>query len=264
VAHRTFKLASPLMHGDDIHTFQRTINQQFRTWKVNNQIDEDGEYGSMTREATVQVVYGLGISRGELEHGVTPAVRIKIRNRDHRTQLELQREQERADWVRRFRRRFDGHGPKAAIAYARKHVGLTEIGQSNRGPLIDRWERFCSVIGAPWCGCFCNACLMAAGFPAQPFLRFCPWIEGRAKSGEGGWSWHSMSQARPGDLILYGAGTAEHVGLYVGSGVTIEGNTSSGTGGSQANGGGVYVRRRNFSNPGFPARGAARPPYRGR
>jgi hypothetical protein len=46
--------------------------------------------------------------------------------------------------------------------------------------------------------------------------------------------------------------------------VTYGGNTSSGDGGSQANGGGVFERRRNFGAPGFPARGVARPPYPGR
>lgn len=105
---------------------------------------------------------------------------------------------------------------------------------------------------------------MAAGFPTQPWLRFCPWIEGRARSGEGGWSWHGIGDARPGDLVLYGSRTADHVELYAGGGLTYGGNTSSGSAGSQANGGGVFARRRNFSDPGFPARGVARPPYHGR
>ena len=263
MSNRTFKLASPLMHGEDIRFHQKALNRVFREWNVNHQIDVDGEYGSLTREMTVKVVYGLGISRGELEHGITPAVRIKIRNRDRRSDLEHRRERARADWRRRLRRRYEGHGPKAAIAYARKHVNVAERPpNSNSGGIINTWLRMAGIGPAPWCGCFCNACLVAAGFPSQPWIRYCPWVEGKAKSGEGGWSWHSMGNAKPGDLILYGAGSAQHVGLYVGNGVTIEGNTSPGTGGSQANGGGVYVRRRNFGAPGFPARGAARPPWR--
>jgi cell wall-associated NlpC family hydrolase len=119
----------------------------------------------------------------------------------------------------------------------------------------------CEIIAAPWCGCFVNACLVAAGFPSQPWLRYCPSIEGRARSGDGGWSWHSIGRARPGDLVLYGNGIAQHVELYAGHGITYGGNTSSGTAGSQDNGGGVFARRRMFSDRAFPARGVARPPY---
>jgi hypothetical protein len=262
---RTFKLTSPPMHGRDVAYFQQTLNERFDAWDVGFHLDVDGEYGAHTRSATERVMYGLGIGQRELAHGVSPELRTKLRHPDRRTRDECARAVRRRDWLRRLRARYEGRGPAAAIAYARKHVGVCEQpASSNRGPLIDRWQRMCGVLGAPWCGCFCNAALVAAGFPSQPWMRYCPWIEGRARSGEGGWSWHSITQARPGDLVLYGRGMAEHVELYAGDGVTFGGNTSSGEAGSQSNGGGVFARRRDFSNPGFPARGVARPPYRGR
>jgi hypothetical protein len=43
--------------------------------------------------------------------------------------------------------------------------------------------------------------------------------------------------------------------------ITYEGNTSSGTGGSQSNGGGLFRRERNPHDASFPVRGYARPPY---
>jgi hypothetical protein len=265
MSNRTFKLSSPLMQGDDVAYFQRTLNERFHSWDVGFYLEVDGAYGSLTRSATERVMYGLGIARRELDHGVTPQLRIKLRHPDQRSHPELARATARRDWLRRLRHRFDGHGPAAAIAYARKFEGVTESpAGSNRGPRIDQWERMCDILGQPWCGCFCNACLVAAGFPSQPWLRYCPSIEGKARSREGGWSWHAISEARPGDLVLYGLGIAEHVELYAGGGVTYGGNTSSGSSGSQSNGGGVFKRQRSFHDPGFPARGVARPPYHGR
>lgn len=262
---RTFKLTSPLMEGRDIAHLQQTLNRRFARWHVAFRLDVDGAYGADTREATQRVVYGLGIPLRALDHGVSPELRIKLRQPERRSDEERARAAERTSWLRRMRKRFDGHGPDAAIAYARKHIGVTENPpNSNRGRLIDQWQRMCDISAAPWCGCFANACLVAGGFPSQSWLRYCPWIEARARSGEAGWSWHSVAQARPGDLVLFGSRIAQHVELYVGAGGTIGGNTSSGSSGSQDNGGGVFARRRNFSAPGFPARGVARPPYRGR
>jgi hypothetical protein len=253
------------MEGRDVAFFQRALNERYERWDVDFTVDVDGAFGSSTREATKTVLHGLGIAQQQMEHGVTPELRLKVRNPDRRNHAELARARERRDWLRRLRRLHEGHGPQAAIAYARKQVGVTESPpNSNRGRLIDHWQRMCHISGAPWCGAFVNACLVAAGFPSEPGLRYCPWIESHARSGQGGWSWHRIDRARPGDLVLYGRAIAQHVAIYVGNGQTIEGNTSSGPGGSQDNGGGVFRRRRNFGDPGFPARGVARPPYRGR
>jgi cell wall-associated NlpC family hydrolase len=54
----------------------------------------------------------------------------------------------------------------------------------------------------------------------------------------------------PGDLC-------DHVGVYVGDGKTVEGNTSGGTTGSQANGGGVFIRTR----PTYQVAAVVRPTY---
>jgi cell wall-associated NlpC family hydrolase len=62
-----------------------------------------------------------------------------------------------------------------------------------------------------------------------------------------------LEEAQKGDLVLMnwpGGNSVDHVGIaadrYRGNGLlaTVEGNTSSGPGGSQSNGGGVFKRTR--------------------
>jgi hypothetical protein len=268
---RTFNLTSPAMHGTDVERFQRDLNAELKRWHVPHQLDEDGVYGTVTRDTARSVCYGLGLKSPVMENGATPAIRLKVRHRKL-TAAELVRYRERDDWRRRYVRRFGGPDPAitAALAFARSMVGITESPpNSNRGPKIDGWERACGVFAAPWCGCFANAVLVAGGFPDQEWLRFCPWIEGRAKSGESGWLWTQAPKA--GDLVLYGASIAQHVGVVAAvdgtpqrDTLTYEGNTSSGPGGSQSNGGIVAARRRHEdgSLAGFPIRGYARPPWK--
>ena len=43
---------------------------------------------------------------------------------------------------------------QAAINFARAHVGVHEIGTTNRSPVIDPWQRACGFIGGPWCAAF--------------------------------------------------------------------------------------------------------------
>jgi hypothetical protein len=262
-APRTLKLTSPPMHGSDVELLQQTINAQLVTWRVPHKIAVDGVYGSATRDALQTVLYGLGIAQASVEHGVTGATRSKLRHK-WLTKDEQRRYAERAAWRRQLVARYAGHGPAAAISFAHAQLGTMEHpAGSNTGPKIDAWQAACGVHAAPWCGCFVNACLVAAGFPSEEWLRYCPSIEASAKAGVGGWSWHSLSEARNGDLITYGAAIAVHVGLVVVAAdhVTIEGNTSAGAAGSQDNGGMVALRRRDWHAAGFPARGIARPPY---
>lgn len=49
------------------------------------------------------------------------------------------------------------------VATAARYVGVRENPPgSNRGPLIDKWERYWSMIGQPWCGMFASAVLREA------------------------------------------------------------------------------------------------------
>jgi len=262
---RTFRLQSPLMRGRDVAAFQKLLNERFALWDIDKRVDTDGEYGPITRRAARQVVYGLGISGTELAHGVTPQLRAKLRTPSRRTADELAHAARRRGWLRRLRRQHQGKGAQAALAYARKHLGVVEAPPStNRGPLIDRWNRATgTALGSPWCGNFANACLMAAGFPAEPWLKLCSAIEGNARAGKGGWAW--TASPRPGDLVLFTVGgAANHVGIVEavqnGSVVTIEGNTHKDYDpGRFWEGYGVFRRHHPAGKP--PIRGYARPPY---
>jgi hypothetical protein len=264
---QTFRLTTPLMKSARIAAYQRLLNRRFAVWKVRLRIEVDGEYGPETREAVRQVMFGMGISTKELEGGVTPELRERIRHPERRTAAERARAHERREWIRRLRRRHDGHGPAAAIAYARKHIGVKEDpGRPNRGKQIDKWNTATGIplnANAFWCGAFVNGCLIAAGFPPDRVLAYCPSIEDRAQQGREGWSWHS--KPRPGDLALFthrypdSRMDAGHVGMVErvegNAVVTIEGNTSPNT--ASNNGIGVFRRRRSL-----PIRGFARPPYK--
>lgn len=265
---RALKLTSPPTHGSDVERFQRDINAELERWDIRYRLRVDGVYGTQTRDLAQSVCYGLGLDSRAMEHGATAAIRLKVRRRIL-TPMELKRFHDRADWRKRLAKRLDGVDSAISLAldFARSQIGVKESpANSNRGPKIDGWERACGVFAAPWCGCFMNAALVAAGFPDQEWLRFCPSIEGKAKSGEGGWSWHPTPKV--GDLVLYGSSVAQHVGMVedVAAGhdtSTIEGNTSNGPGGSQSNGGIVARRHRHTDGTlnGFPIRGYARPPW---
>ena len=262
----TFRLTSPLMKSARVADFQRLLNHRLAQWKVRYQVVVDGEYGPETRAAARKVAFGMGLSLKELEHGVTPSVRTRIRHPERRSERERAHATARRPWLRRLRRRYDGHGPASAIAYARKHLGVKEDpGRPNRGRIIDSWNRATGVplnADAYWCGSFVNACLIAAGLPPDHVLAYCPSIEDRAQQGRDGWSWHATPQ--PGDLALFthrypdGRLDAGHVGIVEkveqGAVITIEGNTSQN--GISNNGYGVFRRRRTL-----PIRGFARPPY---
>lgn len=70
------------------------------------------------------------------------------------------------------------------IKEARKHIGLREIGSSNKHPTIDAWNKSLGgawVIGQPWCGTFIAHCLKTAGikYPKN-------WYRALAYKSEGG------------------------------------------------------------------------------
>lgn len=106
MSNRTFRVESPEMHGDDVKDWQATLNGQMRTWNVDYRLDLDGDYGTLTNDLTASVCHGLGLASASkaMEDGVTPALRIKIRNKDLTTK-ERKRYEERASWREAFRQR---------------------------------------------------------------------------------------------------------------------------------------------------------------
>src|SRR4051794_30982531 len=105
MSERTFTLQTPMQHGKDVKNWQKTLNREMRTWDVDQRIDPDGDFGPLTRDLTASVCHGLGLTAA-MNGGVTPALRMKIRNKDL-TAKELARyhSPERQAWREAFRAR---------------------------------------------------------------------------------------------------------------------------------------------------------------
>lgn len=103
---RTFIVKAPLMNGEDVKAWQETLNRQLRTWKVEYQLDADGEYGTLSRDLTASVCHGLGLASATaaMKNGVTPELRKKIGNKEL-TAAERERYHDRAEWRIGFRER---------------------------------------------------------------------------------------------------------------------------------------------------------------
>ncbi len=154
-------------------------------------------------------------------------------------------------------------GRAAALGWCKRHLYITEqppgSNRDNRKDGITAWQRKLAggagwLVGTAWCGTFCANALMAAkvkGVTSR--LASVALIEDDARAGKGPFvSWSTnASSASPGDLVvLFGRGVHVEIVRAVSPGVlhTYGGNTSSGTGGSQSNGGGSFPRDRAFSS----------------
>lgn len=129
---------------------------------------------------------------------------------------------------------------------AASYIGYTERGNN----ITQFWARQKpSYQGGAWCAAFVVDVLEQCGnklLKSVPLPYYTPSMEQWArKNGR----WKASINCKPGDVLIFGNGHAVHTGFlekqinsrYV---QTIEGNTSSGNGGSQTNGGGVYRRVR--------------------
>lgn len=108
------------MHGKDVRAWQKRLRVQFRTWGVDYPIAADGYYGPVTRSATATVLYGLGIDRATMRHGVAPELRIKVRNKEL-TAGERARYRARVGWRRRLRKRFVHKGVAPPLNKINEH-----------------------------------------------------------------------------------------------------------------------------------------------
>jgi hypothetical protein len=151
-----------------------------------------------------------------------------------------------------------------ALRWASSHRGCTEqpagSNTDKRKDGIRKAQIDCAgggtwLVGQPWCGTWCFNALQAAGVKGiTSRLASVALIEDDAKAKRGpfrGWTTDPRKALRGDLVVLFGRGV--HVGLLrdidVKRGVVIldEGNTSSGSSGSQDNGGGSYRRVRPLS-----------------
>lgn len=139
----------------------------------------------------------------------------------------------------------------SAVGLARDQVGYKE---GRRNWTIFARDDYPTVQNQAWCGSFVGWVYARAGFDVDPYVwvPYVPYIENWARE-NGLWR---TDRAQAGDIVVYGFGrsSGQHTGIAWPDESTggdsyraIEGNTSSGNGGSQTNGDGVYVRYRSRS-----------------
>ena len=157
------------------------------------------------------------------------------------------------------------------LSIAAGEIGYTRWNDPKTGTKYGRWyaektnSSYFGENGVPYCAMFVAWVLAQAGqsCPGMPTAACITALNGASKAGA---LLSNKRDARAGDLVLFdwgGDGVPDHIGFVEtnkGSYIqTIEGNTSSGTSGSQSNGGGVYRRTRSWST----VRAIIRVPYNG-
>ena len=140
------------------------------------------------------------------------------------------------------------------IDIAKAEIGYTETGNNDT-----KYGNWYELNNQPWCAMFVSWCYDKAGLGAKV----------SAQSGKGfascdaGLKWFAknnklipVGQAKAGDIAFFQFDVdaqPDHVGIVKWNNTAlkylqvIEGNTSSGKSGSQSNGDGVYLRKRNYS-----------------
>lgn len=145
--------------------------------------------------------------------------------------------------------------PEAIVAEARKHLGKTEVGANNHGPIVKECLGFFGMEeGSAWCMAFAQYCVHKALKPLG--------VKPKIVKSAGVWdTWEKspkelkLSRPEVGSLVIWRkkgtfAGHAGIVTMVQGDKfTTIEGNTSPGAG-INRDGDGVYEKRRDMKGYG--------------
>lgn len=271
--HRPLVLATPAPRGQDVEELQKAINAYFReSLDVDFKLKLDGKLGKKTLWGARAVAYSMGAGAPQLKKlkggRIGPSVQRLIRRKRKRTELEITRSQRRAKYREKLRARFNDSAKKTVEAALQQRGIVEKPAGSNRGrPKPELWQTYWAswMVGQPYCGAFAGYySKVFGGAPITERVVYTPntVLDGRARA-NGYRKWVSPAAAKPGDHVMFDfdGGGADHTGIVVavrsGSLLVIEANTSSDDGGSQDNGGGVFLRERPFSL----MLGCARPAY---
>lgn len=292
-AHRELVVTRPPMRGRDVANLNRAVRDRLLARGLADDVPTP-THDAFTHAAAVAAVeaqYFIGVQSStylktervgdDKRLACTIGAQRLVRDPDDRDGATLDRALSRKAQLARGPRYYDdlaeqedaaGRGVAAALRFARAQMGVQEKPPgSNWGtPQPAGWIRLTGYDSpVPWCGCFANAVVIAGGVPnGRGWIGYTPAIVAHAKARRGGWRWVGPSQGRPGDLALFdtpGGDPAVHVGV-VDEQISaveyrvLEGNTSNGLGGNQAEGHGAFRRRRSTRGT-FRIIGFARPPY---
>lgn len=241
-----------------VASFQRGYNERAKQRPGWPTLVVDSECGPATMDAAQRACRALGameltLTIARKTRTISVGMQRMVRWPEKRSRAQLNRA--------RSRSAAESTGPHVALAWARQYIGKTENPPgSNRAPWgLTQWQSSLGswLVGQAWCGTFVGTALMRAGVQGiNSRVAGVILILDDALNGRNGWKsvtyrrrtgTGSVSAGLPGDAIgLFGEST--HVGLIEkrvpGGYQTIEGNTSSGSSGSQSNGGGCFRRIR--------------------
>jgi len=266
------------INASRVKDFQDELNYLAKKFNYDLKVVVDGAAGGQTFRAAKIVGLSLGAGPRNIkavkDGTITHNLRTLIQGERKAGPKEVARAKRRKRYRSQTRKRLSG-GANMAVQWAAQYRGMTEDPYgSNKAPWgLTQWQIDLGtyLVGQPWCGTFVGTAMIRAGVKeVNGSVASVAQIEESAKaasastiSGSGnntdgfaGW----FGEGKRGDaVVLFGYGI--HVELVrrrvPGGYLTIGGNTSSGNGGSQDNGGGVYFRFRSDSE----CRGFARPAY---
>jgi len=264
--HRGLHLVSPLVRGADVRALQERLNAELAHRQLSwRQVAVDGQFGPRTLHACAFLGWVLGFSSRRLREitGSEPRLGERAQRvlRDPRRRAPVERARERARRPKvRALRRSHVDGPAAAVDYIREMAakGVHEIGDTNTGELVDRWQSYFGLHAQPWCGCFAGYAAKAVGdSPATTWFPYGPSIIADARAGRNGVREVSFEDAKPGDILVLWSGDHIATAMARPSATTIatgEGNTSPNDRDSQADGGCVALKTRSRSDVSCVAR----------
>ncbi len=121
-AARTFRLTAPHMSGSDVRDFQGWLHRKLESWGADDYpLPIDADYGVATRSAVATVLHGMGIAQEAMDEGVTPRLRVKMRD-NRLTPAERARYVARGSWRKALAQKHKGGGVCSPLAKIITHA----------------------------------------------------------------------------------------------------------------------------------------------
>jgi peptidoglycan hydrolase-like protein with peptidoglycan-binding domain len=251
VKYPTLALTSPHFKGESVRLLQFLLRnnrygQDFLKGKI------DGEFGPGTEAAVQRAKKWVGYETSKINGIATDILYRWLVKKGNASYQDLPAaNQKRREARLKLAKKQAAEVPilERALAVAATQIGTHEPAGKQNKIIYNDWY-YDGDVRQPWCAVFVSWSINQAG--GHFHYAYCPSIEADAIHHKNGLS--IVTQPKKGDLVLFSFGENEavHIGfvekvLANGQLQTVEGNTSSGDGGSQANGGGVYRRIRSRS-----------------
>lgn len=225
-------------------------------------VPADAEYGPVTASAVQHWKYTFGYPKLYINNQVTASDYAYLRGARPQTKMMKARAASRAK-KELAQKGIGVLAMESMVSWARagwhefpdRSNVVPQMGEVAKKAGLSKW--YCEM-GWPWCafsamlaGFVHGGKTAQAGFAGKFNVLYVPDILAAAQRNLYGMRVVSWDNAKPGDLVIFNfdGGVVDHIGRVVevlDNGIcrTVEGNTSGGGAGSQANGGGMFMRSR--------------------